>query len=288
MQAIENASPLRVALLSDRWLSPGQWSRRGMSAERLRPVAFERLLADPPAAIVVDPACADARQLADCWQLHELLGVPVIVLAEGATGDEAAALLRRGADEVITGTPDASLLAAQVAAILRRSQRQTLRDASALLQLDGDVEVDMVRRIVRRPAGSQSLSRTEFNLLLALVRAGGRACTHHELVSQVWGADCASATHYLRLYIRYLRDKIEADPRRPRAILNVWGVGYRIALASTRANTAALEPAPATNVVTLREVPVQQESSWSRSSLSPRRHPSTSTMLPPSAIAVSR
>jgi DNA-binding response OmpR family regulator len=285
MQSFDQSSPpARVALLSDRWLTPREWSQRGMSAVRLRPMAFERLLADPPEAIVLDPACGDARQVADCWQLHDLLHVPVIILAEGAPSDDVLALLERGAQDVVTEPPDAALLAARVAAILRRSRRQALQRIPPVVNLGG-VEVDMVRRVVRRPGGCQSLSRTEFNLLLAFLRTGGRTCTHHELMTHVWGTECASATHYLRLYIRYLREKIEDDPRRPARILNVWGVGYRLALGAA---TAAFGPAVAEAALPLSAIapngkgasttgaraprgartPVAEETAWTSSSLS--------------------
>jgi two-component system KDP operon response regulator KdpE len=266
MQPFDHSTPSRVALLSDRWLAPREWSERGMSAVRLRPMAFERLLADPPDAIVLDPACGDTRQVADCWQLHDLLRVPVVVLALSASADEVAALLERGAEDVVTETPDPALLAARVGAILRRCRRQALHHLPPVVNLDG-VEVDLVRRVVRRPGGTQSLSRTEFNLLLAFLRSGGRTCTHHELMTRVWGTECASATHYLRLYIRYLREKIEDDPRRPSRILNVWGVGYRLALR------------PAAETV----MPAAEDSAWLSSSSSPPPRPTSPTTSPVSA-----
>ena len=228
------AAPVRVALLSDRWLSPAPWHQRGMSVVRVRSVALASLLADAPSAIVIDPACGDAAQLADCWRLHELLHVPLVVLAEGASSDEVVAWLERGADEVVTQPPVGPLLSARLAAILRRTQKRTPEQPTSLVHLS-DAEVDLTRRLVRRADGTRTLSRTEFKLLQALLDAGGRACTHTELVIRVWGAECASATHYLRLYIRYLRQKIERDPLQPRHILNVRGIGYRL----------AFDPAPA-------------------------------------------
>lgn len=264
MQSLDHAPALRVALLSDRWLEPAEWSRRGMAPTHLQPVAFERLLTDPPAAIVLDPECTEARQLTDCWQLHDLLRVPVIVLAPGASGAEVAALLERGAEDVVTGTPDAALLAATVAAILRRVRRQAPQQVPPVVRL-GSAEVDLVRRVIRRPGGTQSLSRTEFGLLLALLRAGGRACTHHDLITRVWGADYASATHYLRLYIRYLREKLEDDPRRPRFILNVWGTGYRLALAPIAEAAPVAESVPTESHASIasRESTWLAPSSWS-------------------------
>jgi two-component system, OmpR family, KDP operon response regulator KdpE len=281
MQLLEESSPpARVALLSDRWLEPHEWTRRGMSATRLRPIAFDRLLADPPDAIVLDPTCAEPRQITDCWQLHDLVRVPVIVLAEGASTETVLAFLERGAAEVVTETPDPALLSARVAAILRRCHREALHQLPAVVNLDG-VEVDLVQRVVRRSWGTLSLSRTEFNLLLAFLRAGGRTCTHHELMTRVWGAECASATHYLRLYIRYLREKIEDDPRRPERILNVWGVGYRLALRSEVTLPAEVEAAPAPAVPAITTA--AESAAWTSisSSAPPRQQPART--LPASA-----
>lgn len=199
-----------------------------MSAVRLRSVELERLLIDPPDLVVVDLPCVDARQVGECWQLHDLLGVPVIVLAEGASSEQVVAHLRRGADDVLTGDPQDGLVAARSAAVLRRYRGRRVNRPPLILRLDGDIEVDMRRRVVHRPGGTQSLSRTEFNLLVALVQAGDRPCPHSELISRVWGTEAASASHYLRLYIRYLRQKLEIDARQPRHLVNVWGSGYRL------------------------------------------------------------
>lgn len=282
----------RVALLSDRWLKPEAWSRRGLTLVRLQPVAFERLLAEPPDAIVLDPACGNARQVADCWQLHDLLRVPLVVLDEGASPAATVAHLERGAADVITESPDGALLAAQVVAVLRRCRRESLQQVPAVLNLGG-VEVDMVRRLVRREGGDLPLSRTEYSLLLAFLQSGGRTSTHHELMTRVWGAECASATHYLRLYIRYLREKLEDDPRRPARILNVWGVGYRLALGASEASTIDPTP-PACSPTSLLsagpglDASATEDTSWmSACSSPPPPRPARRTSRP-SAITASR
>jgi DNA-binding response OmpR family regulator len=203
------------------------WSRRGMTLVRLHAAVIEQLLAEPPDVIVLDRAAIDPAVEFECWQVHDLLHIPIVIVAGTLPSQEVVALLERGAEEVVAGPPDAALLAACVAAILRRRGETALR--LPVLRLPG-VEIDMVRRVVHRADTSRSLSRTEFSLLVALLRAGGRACSHHELLRQVWHTADLTATPYLRLYIRYLREKIEDDPRRPRLIVNVWGRGYRLAL----------------------------------------------------------
>lgn len=232
---------LRVAMLSDRLWSPRHWSQRGMSVVRLAPAALERLLSNTPDAVVLDLASGGSHHVAACWRLRDLVQVPFVVLAEGASGTEVEAHFERGADDVVTEPPDDSLLAARVAAVLRRRLEPSSDRTPQTIRFSG-ADVDMTRRLVLRESGCQALSRTEFSVLEALLRAGGRACSHAELITRVWGAECASARHYLRLYVRYLRKKIEADPERPRNILNVRGMGYRLTVESTVESTEAPEP----------------------------------------------
>ncbi len=216
----------RVLLASTRPIDPAAWLRRKLAVWPW-PAEVQQAFAEPPAAVVLDLRTAGAHA-EDCWLLHSLLGVPVIVLADGsAQENEVAAALDRGAAEVVTDNPDDDLLAARVAAVVRRLDRDMLHRLPAVVAL-GDATVDLLRRRVCRAGREHALSRTEFNLLLALLRAGGRVCTHVELVARVWGQGCAAGEHYLRLYIRYLRQKIEANPRRPQVIVTVWGVGYRL------------------------------------------------------------
>jgi two-component system KDP operon response regulator KdpE len=227
----------RVLVLSERSLASPEWRRRGMAALPLRTPAVERMLADPPAAIVLDTAWRDARAVAECWQVHDLLGVPIIAIAVDAPCDEVIALFERGADDVVTLPPDPLALSARVRAVLRSLRHQVLDGMPETVRL-GEIEVDLALRLVRRPEGVRSLSPTEFNLFLLLLRAGGRACGRRELVTRIWGSERTSSIHYLRLYIRYLREKIEPDPARPRYILNVWGIGYRLARDGARGAAA--------------------------------------------------
>jgi two-component system KDP operon response regulator KdpE len=200
-----------------------------MTLVQIQPGSLQHLFDDPPDLLVVDASTEEAQSVSDAWQLHESLDVPLIVLAESASSEVVVALLGAGAEDVITDAPSTDLVASRVAAILRGVGRREPMKHPTVLRLSG-TEVDMGRRLVTGPRGSLPLSRTEFKLLEALLHAGGRASNHGELVTRVWGAECASATHYLRLYIRYLRQKIENDPMHPRHIVNVRGIGYQLSL----------------------------------------------------------
>jgi DNA-binding response OmpR family regulator len=233
-----------VSLLSDRWLSQPDWAGHGMRVVRLGPVGFERLVQDPPDAIVIDTGAADARQLDACWQLHDLLQVPLVLVAPEMAAADVAALLDRGADEIVTGSVDGSLLAARVAAILRRTLAGRPADTPSRVRL-GDVTVDLASRTVHRAGESSVLSRTEFELFRALAAARGRVCTHAELAGRVWGQRQPSATRYLRLYIRYLRQKLEVDPEAPRYLLNIWGRGYQLLIDEPGQEGQRAAPRPA-------------------------------------------
>jgi two-component system KDP operon response regulator KdpE len=260
--------PARIAVVSGSDIRTAAWYRRNMLLVRIQSRVAERLLADPPDVILLDAATIDAQLEAACWQVHDLLHIPIVVVADALPTKAAVDLLDRGAEDVVAGPPDSPLLAARVAAILRRRRGEALRRMPPLLRFPG-VEIDMVRRVVRRGATTRSLSRTEFSLLVALFQAGGRPCLHRDLLRQVWRSDDPSATPYLRLYIRYLREKLEEDPRHPRLIVNVWGTGYRLVLAEGAAQPDAgssrvfLDPPSAVAIPSLGEVTWPSHSSSS-------------------------
>jgi two-component system, OmpR family, KDP operon response regulator KdpE len=93
--------------------------------------------------------------------------------------------------------------------------------------LFGDVEVDLARRVVRRAGQEVKLTATEYSLLALFVRNAGRVLTHRQLLTEVWGPNAVGQTHYLRVYVAHLRDKLEADPARPERLITEPGVGYR-------------------------------------------------------------
>ena len=187
----------RVMLSGIARVASHEWDKRN-----LRVVPFARgtssALSDPPDAIVLDiDASSDAEQ-ADCFQLHDLLHVPMIVVTSDPSSARAVDLLARGVDDVVAHPAGPALLAASVSAVLRRNRRDSGGGIPKLLNLDS-VQIDLVERQVRHGGVCHSLSRIEYRLLVALLRAEGRACSHRELIQQVWGPGYDSATHYLRL-----------------------------------------------------------------------------------------
>ncbi|MFQ6722730.1 winged helix-turn-helix domain-containing protein, partial [Bordetella pertussis] len=93
----------------------------------------------------------------------------------------------------------------------------------------GDVQIDLARRVVTRAGEHVHLTQIEYRLLAALVASRGKVMTHRELLREVWGPSHVESHHYLRIYMGHLRQKLEADPARPRYLLTEIGVGYRYA-----------------------------------------------------------
>ena len=152
---------------------------------------------------------------------------PVIILT--ARGDEAdkVAGLELGADDYVTKPFSPRELLARMRAVLRRSGRGAEPASAALLAVDG-LRLDLAARSVTRDNQAITLTRTEFDLLAALAEQPGRAFSRDLLVARVWGYEAEGATRLLDSHIGHLRAKLEPDPARPRYVLTVRGVGYRL------------------------------------------------------------
>jgi two-component system KDP operon response regulator KdpE len=149
--------------------------------------------------------------------------VPVVVLS--SRGDEAAKVqaLDIGADDYVTKPFGMAELLARIRAALRH-QLQTQGERPIFRV--GDLSVDLVRRIVKISDREVKLSPKEYELLRVLVQHAGKVLTHRFLLNELW--DVGADAQYLRVYVRHLRQKIEADPERPSYVLTETGVGYRL------------------------------------------------------------
>ncbi|MDA9497024.1 response regulator [Bradyrhizobium sp. CCBAU 11357] len=185
--------------------------------------ALEKL-DEEPALIILDLGLPDV-------QGHELLrtirtrneGVPIVVLS--SRGDEAGKVeaLDLGADDYLTKPFGMEELLARMRAALRhqlqvKGERPVFRT--------GDLSVDLVRRIVKIGDRDVKLSPKEYDLLRVLVQHAGKVLTHRFLLKELW--DELTDAQYLRVYVRQLRQKIEADPERPQYVLTETGIGYRL------------------------------------------------------------
>jgi two-component system KDP operon response regulator KdpE len=149
--------------------------------------------------------------------------VPVIVLSVREGQDEKAAALDAGADDYVTKPFGTKELLARMRAVLRRSSPD---EPEPVLRF-GELEIDLPRQSIKLDGERLHLTPTEYRLLEAMATSPGKLLTHRWLLQKVWGPGYGTESHYLRLYVRQLRQKLHDDPARPRWITTEPGVGYR-------------------------------------------------------------
>jgi two-component system KDP operon response regulator KdpE len=178
-----------------------------------------------PDLAIVDLGLPDVDGIDVIRRIRQWSSMPVIVLSARTQERTKIEALDAGANDYITKPFGVGELLARVRAALRHRSR--LADGGNVLRL-GDAIVDLDRRAATRAGQPLHLTPTEFRLLATLARHLGMVVTHRELLSEVWGPTHANDTHYLRIYAKQLRDKLEADPVRPRYLVTETGVGYRL------------------------------------------------------------
>ncbi len=151
---------------------------------------------------------------------------PIIILTALSEEKDKVAALDLGADDYLTKPFGVEELMARVRAVLRRARPQPAPVAGGLLRA-GELALDPAAHLVTLRGEAIRFTPTEYELLHYLMRHAGKAITHRELLQRVWGAEYGDEAEYLRVYIRRLRQKIEADPLNPRHLLTEHGLGYR-------------------------------------------------------------
>ena len=176
-----------------------------------------------PEIIVLDLGLPDLDGVEVLKRIREWSRVPIIILSvRDREGDKVAAL-DAGADDFVTKPFSSAELLARLRTTLRRSQPPA---ASSVFR-SGDLEVDLANRIVRKNGQDIKLTPTEYALLRLLVTHSGKVLTHRQLLTEVWGPNAVEQTHYLRVHIAHLREKLENDAAQPKFILTEPAVGYR-------------------------------------------------------------
>lgn len=187
--------------------------------------ALALLAARPADAVVLDLVMPGVDGFEVLRETRTWSDVPVIVLsARGQEADKVRAL-DIGADDYLTKPFGMEELLARVRAVLRRKSTPP----SPVIAF-GDVELDLAGRVITKAGDEIHLTPTEFDLLRVLANHAGKVLTHRQLLERVWGGYAADNSQQLRVYINYLRGKLEDDPAKPRWIVTEPGVGYRLRL----------------------------------------------------------
>jgi two-component system KDP operon response regulator KdpE len=179
-----------------------------------------------PDLVILDLGLPDADGEEVVSGIRKWSSMPIVELSARNEEKQKVRALDAGADDYVTKPFSIAELLARTRAALRRAVQST-QPESELLQL-GDVSIDLARRTAQGPEGSIHFTPLEFRLLAALARNAGRVATQRQLLREVWGPDHVEHPHYLRVYMKQLREKIEAEPARPRYMLTETGVGYRL------------------------------------------------------------
>jgi len=180
-----------------------------------------------PDLVLLDIMMPDMDGWEVCKRLREMSDVPIVFLTARSEVKDVVRGLEMGADDYIIKPYDNDELVARVRAHLRRSPKPNMSEE--LVFNGGEFRINFMNREVRVRNDVKHLTPKEFNLLGVLVRNAGRVVPRSELVTEAWGEEYADAIDSLKLYIHYLRQKLEADPERPEYILTSRGVGYRFA-----------------------------------------------------------
>ncbi|HUT17999.1 MAG TPA: response regulator transcription factor [Anaerolineae bacterium] len=196
------------------------------TAEDALPIAAR----DRPDLVLLDIGLPGMDGLDALRRLRSQMGVPVIfVTARRRELDEVLGL-ELGADDYVTKPFDLDVLLARVKAVLRRSEHTEARPSGGGLLTVGDLVIDPSGHTVRVGGRMVDLAPREFDLLHALALEAGRIVSVDDLLARVWGAEYEGEPQVVYVHIHWLREKLEEDPNRPRRIVTVRGVGYRLDL----------------------------------------------------------
>ena len=178
----------------------------------------------PPDVVLLDLGLPDMEGVTVLKRLREWSRVPVVVLSVRDREDDKIAALDNGADDYVTKPFSTGELLAR----LRVAQRHATPSPEATVFRSGPLEVDLAARVVKRGGEEVKLTATEYNLLRLFVQHAGKVLTHRQILKEVWGPNYVEQTHYLRVYLAHLREKLEANPAEPALLITEPGVGYRL------------------------------------------------------------
>ncbi len=179
-----------------------------------------------PDLIILDLVMPGLDGLETCRRLREIGIQTILVISNGYNEKSMVQALEVGADAYLQKPFDLPVLSARIRTLLRRSGRATPTECK--YYDDGHLLIDLDKRRIEVEGEAVQLTATEFRLLSILLNNVGRVVPHEELIQEVWGTDKESGLTSLKLYVYYLRRKIEQVPRKPYYLLAEWGIGYRL------------------------------------------------------------
>ncbi len=188
--------------------------------------ALEVIRTRLPDLVILDIMMPELDGFETLRMLREFSSIPVIMLTAKGEEDDKVRGLELGADDYVPKPFGPRELSARMRAVLRRGEMPST-PSQTILTIDDHLSVDFNQREVIVESERIKLRPTEYRLLYHLIENAGWTVPHEQLLAKVWGYEYRDEAHYVRLYVNYLREKIEPDPTNPRYILTERGVGYR-------------------------------------------------------------
>ena len=189
-------------------------------------VGLRKLFTSRPDLVLLDTSLPEIDGWEVCRRIRDMSDIPIIMLTSNSRKSDILKGFSLGADDLMIKPPDFPELIARIGAILRRATTVSREDKPSVFR-HPEMEVDWRSHQVYIRGQQVKLSPTEFKLLTCLIENRGWLVTHEELLRKVWGPDYISDKSFVKLYVRYLRQKIERDPSHPQLILTERGIGYR-------------------------------------------------------------
>ena len=180
-----------------------------------------------PDVVLLDLGLPDLDGIEVTKRLREWTQTPIIVISAREQELDKVRALDAGADDYLTKPFNAGELLARIRVALRHVSRRDTDQQEPVFTLD-NLRIDQARRQVFVGGQEVHLTPIEYKLLMVLVRHAGKVITHNQLLKEVWGPAHVNEVQYLRVYMTQLRHKLEADPARPRFLMNEPGIGYRL------------------------------------------------------------
>lgn len=188
--------------------------------------ALDKMRTGMPDLILLDVMLPDLDGFEVLKMVREISNIPIIMLTAKGEEDDRVKGLELGADDYVTKPFSPRELVSRVKAVLRRIETESGEDED-VIQVDERLKIDFNRREIWVEGELVKLRPTEYRLLYHLVQNAGWVLTYDQILSRVWGYEYRDEPHYVRLYINYLRQKLEEEPANPKYILTERGVGYR-------------------------------------------------------------